>query len=98
MGRAFCLLLVCAVLLPLVVGAAAAPTGRKRNGTDPPFGLGLLSPVKDFPLHRPKNPYNIFVNYELGMHCVGFGRMVLWLWTTITKEEGYGTGRTAENS
>ena len=23
-------------------------------------------------LFNPKNPYNIFINYELGMHCVGF--------------------------
>ncbi len=22
--------------------------------------------------YNPKNPYNIFSNYELGMHCVGF--------------------------
>ncbi|MGZ5453165.1 MAG: hypothetical protein ACXW2R_02965, partial [Candidatus Aminicenantales bacterium] len=23
-------------------------------------------------LFDPKNPFNIFINYELGMHCVGF--------------------------
>ncbi|CAI9086272.1 hypothetical protein A7K93_09005 [Candidatus Methylacidiphilum fumarolicum] len=47
---------------------------------NPPFGLEQLKPVevKD-PLtqkiikgYQPKNPYNIFINYELGMHCVGF--------------------------
>ena len=72
MRRAFRLLLVCTVLLPLMVGAAPAPTGSMRNDTSPHFGLGLLGPFKNTSHYQPKNPYNIFINYELGMHCVGF--------------------------
>jgi mono/diheme cytochrome c family protein len=41
----------------------------------PPFSHDLLERVKSDKtetLYDPKNPYNIFINYELGMHCVGF--------------------------
>jgi mono/diheme cytochrome c family protein len=38
--------------------------------TNPPFGMsGLKADGANF---APKNNYNIFINYELGMHCVGF--------------------------
>ena len=46
---------------------------------NPPFKLDKLTPyvTTDEAGHtingyEPKNDYNIFVNYELGMHCVGF--------------------------
>ena len=45
----------------------------------PPFKLDKLKPYvyKTMDGHKlkgyePKNDYNVFVNYELGMHCVGF--------------------------
>jgi mono/diheme cytochrome c family protein len=45
----------------------------------PPFGLDLLKPIsvkdgmgKTATHYDPRVPYAIFVNYELGMHCVGF--------------------------
>ena len=39
-----------------------------------PFSLSRLKPVQyqGMRVYLPVNPYNIFVNYELGMHCVGF--------------------------
>ncbi len=47
--------------------------------TNPPFGFDQLEKVevkrglfKKVKAYNPKNPYNIFINYELGMHCVGF--------------------------
>ncbi len=47
--------------------------------TDPPFGFSKLEPAakkivagEEKEYYEPKNKYNIFVNYELGMHCVGF--------------------------
>ena len=39
---------------------------------DPPFELSALKSTKDGKHYQPKNDYNIFINYELGMHCVGF--------------------------
>lgn len=39
-----------------------------------PFALGGLetASIGGQSVFLPVNPYNIFVNYELGMHCVGF--------------------------
>ncbi len=55
---------------------AAAETDNDRN---PPFKLTSSTSIitknvagRDITLYDPKNPYNIFINYELGMHCVGF--------------------------
>ncbi|MCF6201173.1 MAG: cytochrome c3 family protein [Hydrogenimonas sp.] len=40
---------------------------------DPPFKLTKLKPSDNSKgYYDPLNLYNIFVNYELGMHCVGF--------------------------
>ena len=46
---------------------------------NPPFKPDLLKPVsvkdrsgKNVNLFDPRDPYAIFINYELGMHCVGF--------------------------
>jgi len=40
----------------------------------PPFGLDKLEAVKvkGETAYQPKADYSMFVNYELGMHCVGF--------------------------
>jgi mono/diheme cytochrome c family protein len=47
--------------------------------TDPPFRPGLMKSTsvtdgsgKTVTLYDPKDSYVIFINYELGMHCVGF--------------------------
>jgi len=47
--------------------------------TNPPFKLDKLKKFikvdesgKTVTGYEPKNDYNVFVNYELGMHCVGF--------------------------
>jgi len=47
--------------------------------TNPPFKLTKLKPFievdangKKTKGYEPKNKYNVFINYELGMHCVGF--------------------------
>jgi hypothetical protein len=71
----FLALLLC--LLAAVSPILAAPQGKKMDyDKTPPFRLDTL---KKLPaqagspaLYAPKNPYNIFINYELGMHCVGF--------------------------
>ncbi len=45
---------------------------------NPPFKLKNLNMVefehngKRMKGYQPKNDYNVFINYELGMHCVGF--------------------------
>jgi len=46
---------------------------------NPPFKLDKLKPYvymnesgQKLKGYEPKNDYNVFVNYELGMHCVGF--------------------------
>ncbi len=47
--------------------------------TNPPFKLNKLKPFTEVDVngnktkgYEPKNKYNVFINYELGMHCVGF--------------------------
>jgi|GEM_PF-1751252 hypothetical protein len=55
---------------------------EERDDGSPPFTLSLLEPVKPakieafagkgITVYNPRNPYNILINYELGMHCVGF--------------------------
>jgi len=66
-----------AVLLVSAAVAAAGP--RPSYDTNPPFTTGLLKPVaikdasgRTATLYDPRDPYAIFINYELGMHCVGF--------------------------
>ena len=58
--------------------ATVASAAVKDYDKNPPFSMTLLKPttveaggakIKAF---NPKNEYNAFVNYELGMHCVGF--------------------------
>jgi len=71
--------LSCAAIL-LVIFVTKARTDEKTYDASPPFKLGALTPVKmntdvsdkETTFYHPKNSYNIFINYELGMHCVGF--------------------------
>ncbi len=72
--------LFCAGILLVISFVTKAVTEEKTYDPNPPFKLGLLKPVKvkagvgrkETTAYNPKNPYNIFINYELGMHCVGF--------------------------
>ncbi len=52
--------------------AERAGAGGDSYPKDPPFSLSGLSQSKIKGYYEPANDYNIFVNYELGMHCVGF--------------------------
>jgi hypothetical protein len=69
-------LLVPALLSAFVVNSAV----HKRYDGGPPFGFAGLKSIgitaqdgqTAKPAYEPKNPYAIFINYELGMHCVGF--------------------------
>jgi hypothetical protein len=72
-ARTVLLFCVCRALLATACGAAE---GAARDGS-PPFGLGRLHPVAGAAgaataLYDPPAEHAIFVNYELGMHCVGF--------------------------
>ena len=74
--RMFLVLLTATVSLFIFVGSLVA----QQNDAKVPFGLKLLNPskavqgngAKEEMTYDPKNPYSIFINYELGMHCVGF--------------------------
>ena len=68
-------------LVAIIIGAGAAVFGSPQQSYDsnPPFRQHLTKTVttkdssgKTVTLYDPKNPYAIFINYELGMHCVGF--------------------------
>lgn len=61
-----------ALPLAAIAGLAApcAPSAAE-SGSAPPFSTAKLRPAGPG-LFSPKDPYAIFVNYELGMHCVGF--------------------------
>lgn len=74
---------VAVFLLPafLLTMAVALGYGARdmRYDPNPPFSLKLLktaagqdSSGKKTTLFNPRDPYSIFINYELGMHCVGF--------------------------
>ena len=72
--------LICAGILLVISLVTKAVTEEKAYEATPPFTVDLLRPVKvkggvegkETTAYNPKNPYNIFINYELGMHCVGF--------------------------
>jgi mono/diheme cytochrome c family protein len=75
-GRSACGALVVACICLLTVYPAFA---ENPYDTKPPFRTGLLKevlvtvgPGTKATLYDPKDPYAIFINYELGMHCVGF--------------------------
>ena len=64
--------LVCIFSLAAVFASYAAGPSYDTN---PPFGTAGLQPARlagEGAVYNPKNPYDIFINYELGMHCVGF--------------------------
>ena len=71
------LLSLASILLFLGVSLAgalkAATAGRPYDPT-PPFRLDLhtTAHLDGKTVYLPRNPYSIFINYELGMHCVGF--------------------------
>ncbi|MGZ6231476.1 MAG: hypothetical protein ACXWMO_12000 [Syntrophales bacterium] len=79
MKRSTGLFLLCVAIL-LVTFVTKAVTDEKAYDGSPPFKLELLELVRmktsvtreETPVYHPRNPYNIFINYELGMHCVGF--------------------------
>ena len=64
--------------LTLAALSSTASAAVKEYDKHPPFNINLLKPVdvtiggKEMKAYNPKNTYNAFVNYELGMHCVGF--------------------------
>ncbi len=60
-------------------GTALSAAAASAPDTGPPFRERLLKPVKvkdghgrTTTVYDPRDPYAIFINYELGMHCVGF--------------------------
>ncbi len=70
----FCLAIFAAAFL------VVSPPNAESYNTSPPFKLRLLKkveikagiPARTMTAYDPRNPYDIFINYELGMHCVGF--------------------------
>jgi len=67
------------LLMSLLVSATFISAAASAYNANPPFKLNKLkayvtvdSNGKKIKGYEPKNNYNIFVNYELGMHCVGF--------------------------
>jgi hypothetical protein len=68
-------------LVAILTSVGATVFGGPQTGYDsnPPFKQHFTKTVtakdssgKTVTLYDPKNPYTIFINYELGMHCVGF--------------------------
>ena len=61
-----------------VFSISTSPAGTPYD-TNPPFTYDVLKPSlakggpgRSVTLYDPQYPYAIFINYELGMHCVGF--------------------------
>lgn len=73
------ILYICLVFLA-PAACRTAWAGAAESGLAQPFGLDLLEKVKPDQgtlsggeaLYNPRHPYSILINYELGMHCVGF--------------------------
>jgi mono/diheme cytochrome c family protein len=72
-----CIVFSLALLTAALPGSL--PAAQEAYDANPPFKLNLLETVKlkagaagQETAYNPRNPYNIFINYELGMHCVGF--------------------------
>ncbi len=67
------------LVLVAIIVATNALSDEPSYDRNPPFTPDLLAPAKMAlapaggpKLFNPRNLYNIFINYELGMHCVGF--------------------------
>ena len=60
-----------AIAVSVLTSASYAATDYPM---DPPFSFDKLKVTteKGKKVYQPLNEYNVFVNYELGMHCVGF--------------------------
>jgi mono/diheme cytochrome c family protein len=73
------LFLLCTTIL-LIIFVTGATADEKAYDGSLPFKLDLLEFVRlktdvagaKTLFYHPRNPYNIFINYELGMHCAGF--------------------------
>jgi mono/diheme cytochrome c family protein len=70
---------VCLVFFVMVIFPVCTSYADSQYDTNPPFKLDHLKPIKEkgssgetVSFFDPRNPYAIFINYELGMHCVGF--------------------------
>ena len=70
---------VCLMVFVMVSFAVDTSFADSQYDTNPRFKLDHLSPIKGkgpsgetMSLFDPRDPYAIFINYELGMHCVGF--------------------------
>ena len=50
----------------VVFGVAGCNAEKQSSASD------MSSDVHSADIHKPKNDYNITINYELGMHCTGF--------------------------
>ncbi len=64
-----------ALAAALSTALSPAPVPAAGRDPGPPFSTAKLRPAAGSGgprLFDPKDPYAIFVNYELGMHCVGF--------------------------
>ena len=68
-------------IVALSLGGALLSTAAFASASydqNPPFSLSGLKKTtvkvsgKKVKAYQPINEYNVFVNYELGMHCVGF--------------------------
>jgi len=68
-----CVLFLASALLSLVAFDTGGTGNTGAPDKDPPFGLSRLGSSGGIPgFFNPRSPYNIMINYELGMHCVGF--------------------------
>ncbi|HSB34197.1 MAG TPA: hypothetical protein VLG39_07055, partial [Nitrospirota bacterium] len=72
---------LCGMLLTAALAGCSAvfAASQPSPGAEARFKQDLLKPVAvtnsagtTTTLYDPKDPYAIFINYELGMHCVGF--------------------------
>ena len=59
------------IAISLIAAATSASAGYNPN---PPFSVKKLKKVQldGKTYYQPKKDFSLFVNYELGMHCVGF--------------------------
>lgn len=62
----------------MIAGVLLMGMSAHAYDPNPPFSLDKLQPTtvkqngKTLPAYNPYRKYNVFINYELGMHCAGF--------------------------